>query len=83
MEWINGETQESKQFRMESWSPWFAWYPVKVGTIIINGKTRWIKVWLQYVLRKGRCKVYTGRFGIPRFYYEFTYTKIKKLGVLE
>lgn len=54
MEWTDEETWESKKSRKEQWNRWFAWYPVPIGTIIRDGKTRKVKAWLQFVVRKGR-----------------------------
>jgi hypothetical protein len=53
MKWLNGETEESKKNRKEQWCRWFAWYPVKIGTVKFNGKERQQKVWLEYLMRKG------------------------------
>lgn len=51
MEWINGETRESKVERLHKWHEWFAWYPVKIDIVKINGKERNVKAWLQRVER--------------------------------
>ena len=51
MRWYNGETYESKKRRLKEWHIWFAWYPVVIGTANVNGKTRRIKAWLEYVER--------------------------------
>jgi hypothetical protein len=53
MEWINGETQESKIIRKQKWHKWFAWFPVVVEYVIIDKKIRKVKIWLDYVNRKG------------------------------
>ena len=62
MEWVNGETKTSKDKRKESWHKWFAWYPVIIGSIQIDGKERYIKAWLQYVSRLGRYGNFSGRW---------------------
>lgn len=54
MKWVNGETWESKVKRLEDWHKWFAWYPVIVDFIEVEGKERTVKVWLDYVERKGQ-----------------------------
>ena len=57
MEWINGETRESKWRRkkeyLSNWHKWFAWYPVIIGYVESEGKVRRKKAWLQYVFRDG------------------------------
>jgi len=53
MKWIDGETWESIKKRKENWHRWFVWYPVSVSEITVKGKIRKIKVWMEYVERKG------------------------------
>lgn len=48
------ETMAEKNKRLETWKPWFCWYPV-----MIDDK----KVWLEWIYR--RTKVY---HGIDTFY---------------
>lgn len=52
MKWINGETIESQNRRLAKWHKWFAWYPVKIGVVAINGRIRNVKYWLCYVERR-------------------------------
>ena len=56
MKWINGKTRAQKEKELDrkmGWNKWFAWYPVKVGTIKVNGIERRRMAWLCYVKRKG------------------------------
>lgn len=48
MRWINGRTYRENT----RWHRWFAWHPVQVGTIDVNGLERRVKVWLCVILRK-------------------------------
>ena len=54
MKWINGETWLSKKRRLENWHKWFAWFPVTVGYVVVDGKIRRVKVWWEHVERKGK-----------------------------
>ena len=54
MKWINGETWKTKKIRLSNWHKWYAWHPATIGTVIVDSKTRGIKVWLDYVERKGK-----------------------------
>lgn len=53
MRWIIGETEESKEIRAINWHKWYAWYPVIAGTTVIDGREYKVRVWLDYVMRKG------------------------------
>ena len=50
MKWVDGLTWERKAQIKSSWQPWFAWYPVRIGTTNDQHK---IYMWLQRVFRKG------------------------------
>ena len=52
MKWINGETYQSKCERRMKWHYWYAWRPVTVDHIIIDGKNRKVKIWREYVVRR-------------------------------
>lgn len=51
MRW-KAETLKEKADRLRNWRPWFAWYPVNIGTE---------RVWLEHIFR--RTKVYYGGMG--------------------
>jgi hypothetical protein len=76
MKWINGETLESKTKRKKDWHVWFAWRPVIVKIINIDGKDRKVKIWLQDVLRRGSKKIYAGSYGLPHYCWEYEYKEI-------
>jgi hypothetical protein len=50
MKWIDGLTWSEKQRRKKIWHRWFAWYPIRIGETEDGHK---IKIWLQYIWRKG------------------------------
>lgn len=54
MKWTNGLTWQEKDKKKDEnrgkWHIWFAWFPVTIGLTTGNRK---IKVWLEYVQRKG------------------------------
>lgn len=55
MIWVNGYTRVEKIRLKGQWHKWFAWFPVTVG---LTNEQRKIKVWLQYVERKGEYNAY-------------------------
>jgi hypothetical protein len=63
MKWISGETINSRRDRKKKWHKWFAWYPVVVDWITVEGRKRKVKVWLSYI---DRCIDYDGN----RYYRE-------------
>lgn len=68
MKWIGFETMLSRIERHQKWHTWFAWRPVRTGTITTpDCKTRYVYHWLCYVERK-------------RFICEYTYREIDTNG---
>ena len=74
MKWISGHTILEKIEQKKQWHRWFAWHPVVIG---INEDNREVKVWLEYVLRKGE-----PRFLEPKaegiLSYDWTYKEMEK-----
>jgi hypothetical protein len=70
MKWINGLTDTEWVRRREFWHRWFAWYPVVVSKTTDGHK---IKVWWEYVERKGKRFV-----GIDGIEWTFIYREMKK-----
>ena len=50
MIWKGGKTSEAKTQYYTNWHKWFAWYPIT----IFERNERKVKLWLEYVERKGR-----------------------------
>lgn len=50
MKWLDGLTWSEKVRRKQEWQRWFAWYPVIIS---ITPGGRKVKVWWEYVERKG------------------------------
>lgn len=69
MKWIDGYTRQVQRRRKQEWHKWFAWFPV---TIDFTSEGRQIKVWLQYVMRKGVV------YGFDDEYCQYEYKEIEK-----
>jgi hypothetical protein len=73
MEWLNGETQQSKEHRLyNEWQKWYAWHPVTIGVEKKENIERYKKIWLEYILRQ---RVHT--YSIRGFYY--IYKRIEEI----
>lgn len=66
MKWVSSITKEHKDNMKKTWHRWFAWYPV---TIAVNLHNRKVKVWLEWVERKGRINYASASF--PDWYFEY------------
>jgi len=53
MKWINGRTYKARDAYLKDWHKWFAWHPVIIGTTGEGKEEHSVKVWLQYLERKG------------------------------
>jgi len=51
MVWIGKKTSKAQEEYLNSWHPWFAWRPVRVGTVNRNGYEHYAIAWLERVMR--------------------------------
>jgi len=72
MIWKSRKTHKSKKEYYTNWHKWFAWYPITIG----ESDGRKIKLWLEYVERRGNLQLCANPFCYQDYYiYKWEYRR--------